>query len=70
MTIASAIVKRILNNDYEQVEKYLNFLKSGGSKSPLDLLKDAGVNPLDDAIYDDAFNYFEELLNQFENIIK
>lgn len=70
MTIALAIVQRILNNDQEQVDKYLNFLKSGGSKSPLDLLKDAGVNPLDDAIYDDAFNYFEELLDQFENIIK
>ena len=38
--------------------------------APVDLLKKAGVDPLDDQIYEDAFAYFEELLNQFENIMK
>ena len=33
-------------------------------------LKKAGVDPLDDQIYEDAFNYFEDLLNQFEAIKK
>ena len=70
MTVALAIVKRILANDHQQTEKYLNFLKSGGKESPVDLLKHAGVDPLDDAIYDDAFKYFEELLNEFENLSK
>ena len=65
MTVALAIVKRILNGDQEQVHKYLSFLQSGGSMAPVDLLKKAGVDPLDDQIYEDAFNYFEELLNQF-----
>lgn len=68
MTVALAIVNRILKGDQEQVENYLSFLKSGGSMAPVDLLKKAGVDPLDDQIYDDAFNYFEELLNQFEAI--
>lgn len=68
MTVALAIVNRILKSDQEQVENYLSFLKSGGSMAPVDLLKKAGVDPLDDQIYDDAFNYFEELLNQFEAI--
>jgi len=70
MTVALAIVKRILAGDKQQVENYLNFLKSGGKESPVDLLTHAGVNPLDDAIYDDAFKYFEDLLNQFENLSK
>lgn len=70
MTVALALVNRILHGDEGQVERYLDFLKSGGSKSPVDLLKAAGVDPLDDAIYDDAFNYFEELLNQFEILMK
>jgi oligoendopeptidase F len=70
MTVALAIVKRIQQDDNEQVSKYLSFLKSGGSKSPVDLLKEAGVDPLDDAIYDDAFQYFEDLLNQFEELMK
>ena len=29
-----------------------------------------GVDPLDDAIYDDAFHYFEDLLNEFEKFGK
>lgn len=70
MTVALAIVKRILAGDQQQVENYLNFLKSGGKESPVDLLTHAGVNPLDDAIYDDAFKYFEDLLNEFENLSK
>ena len=70
MTVALAIVKRILNGDTQQVERYLNFLKSGGKESPVDLLSHAGVDPLDDAIYDDAFHYFEDLLNEFEKLVK
>ena len=70
MTVALAIVKRILNGDMQQVERYLNFLKSGGKESPVDLLSHAGVDPLDDAIYDDAFHYFEDLLNEFEKLVK
>lgn len=70
MTVALAIVKRILAGDHQQVEKYLNFLKSGGSDSPVTLLKNAGVDPLDDQIYEDAFNYFGDLLKQFEALKK
>ncbi|WP_296878471.1 oligoendopeptidase F [Thomasclavelia sp.] len=70
MTVALAIVKRILNGDNEQVTNYLSFLKSGGSAAPVNLLKKAGVDPLDDQIYQDAFAYFEDLLNQFTTIMK
>ena len=70
MTAALAIVNRILKGDQNQVENYLNFLKSGGSMAPVDLLKKAGIDPLDYQIYEDAFNYFEDLLNQFEAIKK
>lgn len=70
MTVALAIVKRILEGDTSQIESYLQFLQSGGSASPIDLLKKAGVDPLDDAIYDDAFTYFNNLLQQFIEIMK
>ena len=69
MTVALAIVSRILDGDQKQKEAYLNFLKSGGSKDPVDLLKDALVNPLENQLYDDAFHYFENILNQFEELI-
>ena len=68
MTVALAVVSRILDGDEKQKEAYLNFLKSGGSKDPVDLLKDAMVDPLDDQLYDDAFHYFEKILNEFEDL--
>lgn len=70
MTVALALVKRILEKKDNTVEKYLNFLSSGGSKSPVELLEIAGVNPLDDSIYHDAFNYFDETLNEFISLMK
>lgn len=70
MTVALAIVRRILAGDTQQVQKYLQFLQSGGSASPVELLNRAGVNPLDDSIYDDAFHYFEELLEKFKQVMK
>lgn len=69
MTVALAIVSRILNGDQQQKKAYLNFLKSGGSKDPVDLLKDALVDPLEDCLYDDAFQYFDKLLTEFETLI-
>ncbi len=70
MTVALAIVSRILSGDQKQKEAYLHFLKSGGSKDPVDLLKDALVDPLDDQLYDDAFQYFEKILNELEATLK
>ncbi len=69
MTCALAIVSRILRGDEKQKDAYLSFLKSGGSKAPVDLLKIANVNPLDDHLYDEAYTYFESILNQFKDLI-
>ncbi len=70
MTCALAIVSRLLKGDEKQKEDYLNFLKSGGSKDPVDLLKDASIDPLDDALYDEAYEYFNHTLKQFKDIMK
>lgn len=69
MCCALAITSRILNGDNKQIDLYLNFLKSGGSKPPIQLLQDANVDPLEDKLYDDAFQYFEKLLDEFEALM-
>mgnify|MGYP004482758521 FL=1 len=66
---ALAIASRIQKGDQNQIDHYLQFLKSGCSLSPIELLKSAGVNPLEDELYDEAFNYFDTLLNEFETIM-
>ncbi|WP_249030271.1 oligoendopeptidase F [Tannockella kyphosi] len=70
MTLALAIVKRIQSGDQEQRDNYLKFLQSGGSMSPIDLLQLANVNPLNDDLYKDAFGYFEDVLNNFQELMK
>lgn len=64
MSVALSFVKRILNGD---VEDYRTFLTKGGSESPIDELIHAGVDPCDDRVYDDAFTYFKEILDEFKD---
>lgn len=48
----------------EARDKYLKFLSSGGSKYPLDLLKDAGVDMTSTAPIESALNRFHQLVKE------
>ena len=48
-------------------DKYLKFLSSGGSKYPLDLLKDAGVDMTSTAPIESALNRFHQLVKELRN---
>ena len=63
------ITNRITNGDKEQIERYLNFLKSGSTKAPAELLTQAGVNPLDDNLYKEAFESFKKDLDEFKKVM-
>ena len=43
-TAAEALSARVIAGDQEATRRYLRFLGTGGSKYPVDLLKDAGVD--------------------------
>jgi oligoendopeptidase F len=43
-TAAEALASKVLTGDPDATSRYLTFLGSGGSKYPVDLLKDAGVD--------------------------
>lgn len=44
ISAALALAKRVLNGGEKEREDYFNFLKSGGSRYPIESLKVAGVN--------------------------
>ena len=67
LSIALAFAKRILSGD---VETYRKFLTIGGSMSPVDTLRSCGIDPYDEKVYDDAYQYFENTLEQFKELIK
>jgi len=43
-TASSALSEKVLSGDPAATERYRAFLAAGGSKYPIDLLKDAGVD--------------------------
>ena len=51
------------------MESYLAFLKAGGSAEPAELLKIAGVDPYDDATYDQALEFFAGLVDEYESLV-
>lgn len=68
MTCAVSIAKAILEKGEEQVEAYKKFLSSGGSDSPAELLKLAGVDLTTKKPYKDAINEFEETLRALKKL--
>lgn len=53
----------------EARKRYLNFLSSGGSRYPLDLLMDAGVNMHTSTPVDAAMRHFSQLLDALEDLL-
>ena len=67
LSIASYIVKNILDGTEGFTDKYLEFLKSGGSDDPLEILKVIDVDLSDTKVFDDALEMFDDTINSFIN---
>ena len=66
---AIALSRRILKEGESAVRDYLNFLSGGCSKSPIDLLKGAGVDMTSPEPVNQALQLFGELLNEMEDLM-
>lgn len=65
LTSAVTIAKSILDNG-ANIENYMKFLKSGGSKSPYEILCSAGVDLATKTPYEIAMAEFEETLKELK----
>ena len=65
LSAASSIVSRLLDGSLKP-EDYINFLKCGKSKNPLDSLRIAGVDLSKKEVINSAIDMFEDILNDFE----
>lgn len=68
ISAASAIVKRIENEGAAYVDQYIDFLKCGGSKSPLDSLLVAGIDMRDPSVVNGAIEDFKSAVEEFRAI--
>ncbi len=68
ISVATNIASKIIDGDDEMLKKYLEFLKTGSDKYPLETFAKLGVNLEDKQVYENAIKYFDELINQYEQI--
>lgn len=67
---ATSLARQILDEDDIAVNRYVEFLKSGGSDYPLNLLKKAGVDMNSKEPIQRALDVFSDLLDQMEVLIQ
>lgn len=67
---ATSFAKQILDEGAPAVERYLGFLKSGGSDYSINILKRAGVDMSSPEPIEQAMAVFEQLIEQMEQLTK
>jgi oligoendopeptidase F len=66
---AAALANRILKEGRPAVERYINFLSSGGSDYPINLLKKAGVDMTSTDPVNTALKAFSEMVDRLAQLI-
>ena len=69
ISAAVALSQRVLSGQPGSVEAYLSFLRSGGSKFPLETLKAAGVDMTTPAPIESTLQLFEQRLGELETLL-
>lgn len=62
------IAEKICAGDKEALSQYMKFLSSGGSKSPYEILCDAGVDLAETESYDRAMKVFEKTMAELKKL--
>lgn len=68
-TASTALAEKVLDKDKGAAEKVLTFLSSGGSKYPIDLLKQAGVDMTTSAPFDNTMDAMNRTMDEIEKIL-
>jgi oligoendopeptidase F len=68
ISAANAIANRILNGTPDAANDHINFLKAGSSKSPLEVLKIAGVDMTSTKPIEDAFAVLADYIDRLDEL--
>jgi len=69
LAAAIALSRKVLEGGKAERDQYLRFLASGGSKYPLDLLRDAGVDMESPQPVATAMEHFSSLVEELERVL-
>ena len=68
-TASEALAAKVKSGDAAATKRYLAFLSAGGSKYPIDLLKDAGVDMTTDEPLDLTIQSMNRVMDEMEKIL-
>jgi len=68
-TAAEALSAKVLAGDQSATSRYLTFLSSGGSKYPIELLKDAGVDMTTDEPLNLTVRKMNQVMDEMEQLL-
>ena len=68
-TAAEALSSKVLSGDRGATQRYLTFISSGGSKYPIDLLRDAGVDMTTDEPLDLTVRKMNQVMDEMEKLL-
>jgi oligoendopeptidase F len=68
-TASQALATLVGSGDAAATTRYLAFLSAGGSKYPIDLLKDAGVDMTTDEPLESTIRRMEQVMDQMERLL-
>ncbi len=69
-TAAEALAEKVIAGDQAATKRFLTFLSAGGSKYPIDLLKDAGVDMTTDEPLELTIKAMNRVMDQMEKLLK
>jgi oligoendopeptidase F len=69
VSAAISLARKVLSGGTAEVEAYLNFLKSGGSKFPIDTLRSAGVDMESPETIENALKLFGKRVEELREIL-
>ena len=68
-TAAETLAARVVAGDAATTARYLAFIGSGGSKYPIDLLKEAGVDMTTDEPLEVTMRTMNRIMDEIERIL-
>ena len=68
-TAAEALSTKVLSGDQDATKRYVTFLAAGGSKYPIDLLKDAGVDMTTDEPLNLTIRRMNQVMDEIEKLL-
>ena len=66
---ATAFAEKVQRQEPGALDKYLNLLQSGGSKYPIDQIREAGIEPLSSEAFELTMHRMNRIIDQIEELV-